>query len=56
LRGKFLPSTMRRSAPRLIGFQPLSVVTMELFNKLFGNLPADGWGAGGRSAVKYQTI
>src|SRR3974390_1580870 len=29
---------MRRPAPRLIGFRPLSVLTMELFNKLFGNL------------------
>jgi hypothetical protein len=31
---------MRRPAPRLIGFRPLSVLTMELFNKLFGNLLA----------------
>src|SRR6202163_2275901 len=31
---------MRRPAPRLIGFRPLSVPTMELFNKLFGNLLA----------------
>src|SRR6201989_2526333 len=31
---------MRRPAPRLIGFRPLSVLTMELFTKLFGNLLA----------------
>src|ERR1700731_3427118 len=31
---------MRRLAPRLIGFRPLSVLTMELFTKLFGNLLA----------------
>ena len=31
---------MRRPAPRLIGFRPLSVFTMELFTKLFGNLLA----------------
>src|SRR5215470_5202408 len=31
---------MRRRAPRLIGFRPLSVFTMELFTKLFGNLLA----------------
>jgi hypothetical protein len=31
---------MRRPAPRLIGFRSLSVLTMELFNKLFGNLLA----------------
>jgi hypothetical protein len=31
---------MRRPAPRLIGFRPLSVLTMELFNKLFGKLLA----------------
>jgi hypothetical protein len=31
---------MRRPARRLIGFRPLSVLTMELFNKLFGNLLA----------------
>jgi hypothetical protein len=31
---------MRRPAPRLIGFRPLSVLTMQLFNKLFGNLLA----------------
>src|SRR6201994_4759094 len=34
---------MRRPAPRLIGFRPLSVLTMELFNKLFGNLLAFGY-------------
>src|SRR6201986_1848500 len=31
---------MRRLAPRLIGFRPMSVLTMELFTKLFGNLLA----------------
>src|SRR6201982_1141081 len=31
---------MRRPAPRLIGFRPLSVFAMELFTKLFGNLLA----------------
>jgi hypothetical protein len=31
---------MRRPAPRLIGFRPLPVFTMELFTKLFGNLLA----------------
>jgi hypothetical protein len=31
---------MRRPAPRLIGFRPLSVLTMELFNKVFSNLLA----------------
>jgi hypothetical protein len=31
---------MRRPAARLIGFRSLSVLTMELFNKLFGNLLA----------------
>src|ERR1700745_149221 len=31
---------MRRPAPRLIGFRPLSVLTMELFTKLFDNLLA----------------
>src|SRR5947209_10006873 len=31
---------MRRPAPRLIGFRPLSVLTMELFTKLFGDLLA----------------
>src|SRR6201989_1056807 len=31
---------MRRPAPRLIGFRPLSVLTMELFTKLFGILLA----------------
>src|SRR5215469_654485 len=31
---------MRRPAPRLIGFRPLSVLTMELFTNLFGNLLA----------------
>jgi hypothetical protein len=29
---------MRRPAPRLIGFRPLPVFTMELFTKLFGDL------------------
>ena len=31
---------MRRPAPRLIGFRPLPVFTMELFTTLFGNLLA----------------
>jgi hypothetical protein len=31
---------MRWPAPRLIGFRPLPVLTMELFTKLFGNLLA----------------
>src|SRR4249920_1323797 len=31
---------MRRGAPRLIGFRPLSVLTMEIFTTLFGNLLA----------------
>ena len=31
---------MRRPAPRLIGFRPLSGFAMELFTKLFGNLLA----------------
>src|SRR5580658_3133717 len=34
---KFLPSTIRWSAPGLIGFRPLPVFAMELFTKLFGN-------------------
>src|SRR6202051_3200448 len=39
-RRKFLRSTMRWSAPRLIGFRPLPVFAMEIFTKLFGNLLA----------------
>ena len=31
---------MRWLAPRLIGFRPMSVLTMELFTTLFGNLLA----------------
>ena len=37
---KFLPSTMRWPAPRLIGLRPIPVFAMEIFTKLFGNLLA----------------
>jgi hypothetical protein len=37
---KVLAVHYARPAPRLIGFRPLSVFTMELFTELFGNLLA----------------